>query len=126
VFASGPTAAASLVFGSDDQDAEEILIPTRRFSVYDIASGLHDDSREADEQAAVRQLREVRARVKAARAAVATTPGLTETLMRDWRKAARFYARFGVTEVQFHHGVRVEGDLDKTVAGGASIARLRC
>ena len=31
---------------------------------------------------------------------VAITPGLAETLARDWRKAARFYARFGIMEKQ--------------------------
>jgi hypothetical protein len=36
---------------------------------------------------------------------VATTPGLAETLARDGRKAARFYARFGITEGQFREGV---------------------
>jgi hypothetical protein len=45
---------------------------------------------------AERRLYEMRARVKAARALVAKTPGLTEVLQADWRKAARFYARFGV------------------------------
>jgi hypothetical protein len=43
--------------------------------------------------------------VKAARAVVATTPGLAETLRRDWRKAARFYARFGITEAMFRRGI---------------------
>jgi hypothetical protein len=28
-----------------------------------------------------------------------------ETLARDWRKAARFYARFGITEAMFLHGL---------------------
>jgi hypothetical protein len=36
---------------------------------------------------------------------VASTPGLAETLQRHWRKAVRFYARFGVTEEMFRHGV---------------------
>jgi len=36
---------------------------------------------------------------------VATTPGLAEVLARDWRKAARFYARFAITEEQFRHRV---------------------
>jgi hypothetical protein len=39
---------------------------------------------------------------------VATTTGLTETLARDWRKATRFYARFGITELLLQHGVPVE------------------
>ncbi len=36
---------------------------------------------------------------------VVTTPGLAETLQRDWQKAVRFFARFGITEIQFLHGV---------------------
>ncbi|MCI4343645.1 MAG: hypothetical protein L3J92_05985 [Thermoplasmata archaeon] len=75
------------------------------FSLLEITSGLPDDSREADERAAARTMRELRARVKAARALVATTPGMAETLARDWRKAAGFYARFGITEGQFRDGV---------------------
>jgi hypothetical protein len=41
--------------------------------------------------------------VKTARVIVATTPGLAETLQRDWQKAARFYARIGVTEPEVKH-----------------------
>jgi hypothetical protein len=54
-----------------------------------VASGLHDDSREEDEREEERRLSDPRGRVKAARAVVATTPGLAETLAKDWRKAAR-------------------------------------
>jgi len=86
-------------------DAEELLVPTRRFSVLETTSGLPDDSREADEKQAERLLRDLRARVKAARAAVATTPGLPQALASDWRKAARLYARFGITEILFRRGV---------------------
>lgn len=68
-------------------------------------TGLPVDSREADERAAERTLREMRARVKAARAVVATTPGLAETIQCDWRKAARFYAQFGISEASFRFGV---------------------
>ncbi|MGA7649795.1 MAG: hypothetical protein ACLPP2_05520 [Thermoplasmata archaeon] len=64
----------------------------------EITSGLPDDSREADERATTRQLRQIRARVKAARAVVATTPGMAETLAGDWRKAAQFYRRIGIAE----------------------------
>jgi hypothetical protein len=42
---------------------------------------------------------------------VATTLGLAETLARDWRKAARFYARSGITEQQFRYGVRSDDSL---------------
>ena len=47
----------------------------------------------------------MRGRVKQARAVVANMPGLAETLAGDWRKAAAFYARFGVTETMFRLGV---------------------
>jgi hypothetical protein len=43
--------------------------------------------------------------VDATRAVVATTPGLAETLSREWRKTARFYARFGITEEWFRSGI---------------------
>ena len=101
-----------------------IATPTRQFSLLEITSGLPDDSREADERAAERRLRDLRGRVKAARALVATTPGLAETLQRDWQKAARFYARFEITETRFRHGVQSpdspsEGDPlgNRTAAG---------
>ena len=68
-------------------------------------SGLPDDSREADEEEAERRLRDLRGRVKAARALVSSTPGLAETLRGDWRKAACFYTRCGLTERQFRNGV---------------------
>jgi hypothetical protein len=88
-----------------DEDAEEIATPTRRFSLLEIASGLPDDSREADERAAERRLRELRGRVEAARAAISTAPGAELVLRQDWVKAAQFYARFEITEDQFGHGV---------------------
>jgi hypothetical protein len=88
-------------------DPDEDGVDSRGFSLREITSGLPDDSREADERAAASQLRDVRARVKAARAVVSTTPGLAETLQRDWQKAARFYGRFGITEGQYRHGVSV-------------------
>ena len=83
------------------EEPEEIPTPTRRFSVWETTSGLHDDSREEDEREAERRLRDLRGRVKAARAVVSGAPGLAETLARDWRKAARLYARFGITEEMF-------------------------
>jgi hypothetical protein len=55
------------------------------------------------------RLRDLRARVKLARAVVSRTTGLADTLTTDWRKAARFYARFGITEKLFLHGI-VAGD----------------
>ena len=42
--------------------------------------------------------------MKAARADVATTRGLAEALARDWRKAARFYALFGIRAAMFRSG----------------------
>ena len=74
----------------DNEDAAEVTTPTRQFSLLEITSGPPDDSREADERAEQRTLRDLRGRVKAARAAVATTPGLVETLARDGRRAAAF------------------------------------
>jgi hypothetical protein len=73
--------------------------------VREFTSGLPDASWEEDERAADRRLRELRTRVKAARATVAMTPGLADMLARDWCKAARFYARFGISETQFRQGV---------------------
>jgi hypothetical protein len=87
-----------------DEDAEGIATPTRRFCAFEITSGLPDESREEDERQEAYRLRELRGRVKAARAVVSKTPGLAETLRSDWQKAARFYARFGISEATFRHG----------------------
>src|SRR5580658_1428229 len=103
-------AEARVAFPDADPD-EEDGVDSRRFSLLDITSGFRDDSREADERAAARNLRDVRAHVKAARAIVATTQGMAETLARDWRKAAWFYARFGVTEGQVRYGVPSEKEM---------------
>ena len=97
-------------------DPAEIVTPTRRFGLLEITSGLPDDSREADERDSKRRLRDLRERVKAARAAISATPCAAEILGQEWVRAARFYARFGVTEEQFRHGVPLlegfsEGDL---------------
>jgi hypothetical protein len=94
-----------VVIAASDEDAEEIATPTRRFGLLEITSGLPDDSREADEKQMERRLRDLRARVKFARAVVSRTPGLREILATDWKKAARFYARFGLAEAQFRRGV---------------------
>jgi hypothetical protein len=72
-------------------------------------SGLPDDSREAEERAAAGTLRELGGRVKVARAVVAAKPKLAEALARDWRKAARFYARFGITSPQLRLGAAAVG-----------------
>ena len=70
-----------------------------------MTSGLPDDSRDADEREAERQLRDLRGRVKRARAVIAATPGLAATLASDPRRAAMFYARFGVTGELVQKGV---------------------
>ncbi len=50
-------------------------------------------------------MRDLRGRVKAARAAISAAHGGEETLQRDWVKAACFFARFDISEAQFRHGV---------------------
>lgn len=99
-------AEARSAYRDVDEDPDGIATRTRRFSVQEITSGLADDSREVDEREEEQRLREVRGRVKAARALVSTTPGLAETLRADWHKAARFYARFGITEQTLREGVK--------------------
>lgn len=49
---------------------------------------------------------------------MSSTPGLAEALAADWKKAVRFYARFGVTECQLRFGVPSEqfGDADGETA----------
>ena len=87
------------------EEPEEIPTPTRRFTVWETTSGLANDSREEDERQEERRLRDLRGRVKRARAVVAGTPGLAEVLAGDWRRTALFYARLGVTEEMFRRGV---------------------
>ena len=99
-------AEARLALPDADEDGEEIASPTRRFSLLDITSGPPDDSREADERATERRLRDLRGRVKVARATVSSTPGLLEVLQRDWKRAAQFYGRCDITGIQFRHCVR--------------------
>jgi hypothetical protein len=98
-------AEARLAFPGMDDDPDEVAVGDRRFSLLEITSGLPDDSREADERLAERQLRDLRGRVKAARAVASATPGLTEILTRGWQKAVQFYAQFGITEEIFRRGV---------------------
>jgi hypothetical protein len=98
-----------VAFSGPDEDAEEIATLTWRFGFREITSGLPDDSREEDERAAQRELHNLRSRVKIARAVVSTTPGLADALREDWRRAARFFARFGITEGQFRNGVSASG-----------------
>ena len=77
------------------------------YTVWDTTSGLPDDSREADERAAERRLRDLRGRVKKARAALSASP-VAEVLRGDWRREAAFYARFGITQAQFREGAASE------------------
>ena len=105
-------AEARVVDREADEDTEEITTPTRRFSLLDITSGLPDDSREAEEREAERRLRDLRGRVKAARAVIARAPGLSDLLASDWGRAAWFYARFGVNEQFMRHGVTGMADED--------------
>ncbi|MCI4317251.1 MAG: hypothetical protein L3J96_01815, partial [Thermoplasmata archaeon] len=76
-----------------------------RFSVWTVTSGLPDDSGVFDERAAERRLRDLRGRVKAARAAFSAHPEAQELLQADWRGETAFYARFGITQVQFRNEV---------------------
>ena len=96
---------ARVTFPSVEEE-EEIPTPTRRFTTFEITSGLPDDSREEDKRGADRHLRDLRGRVKVARGVASRTSGLTETLVNDRKKAARFYSRFGITEEMFWRGVR--------------------
>jgi hypothetical protein len=96
---------ARIAFPAEGEEQGEIITPTRRFTLAEITSGTPDDSREEDERTEVRRLHDLRGRVKAARAVVSTIPGLTETLQSDWRRAALFYARNGITQEQFRFGI---------------------
>ena len=93
-----------------------------RFSLLDITGGLSDDSREADERAAETRLAELRGRLKAARKALAPTPGAAESMRADWRKEVAFLARFGIMQEQLRHGViaREEPDEAATTQAEAS------
>jgi len=99
---------ARIAFPASGEEPNEIETPARKFTLVEITSGLPDDSREEDERQEERHLRDLRARVKRARAVAEGTPGLAELLQGDSRKAARFYARFGIAEGMFRHGVSAE------------------
>jgi hypothetical protein len=83
----------------------DTVTPTRRFSLLESTSGLPDGSREEDERAAERRLRDLRGRVKAAQAVISATPGATEILHQDLVKGVLFYAKSGISQVLFRHGV---------------------
>jgi hypothetical protein len=97
-------AEARTVYCVIDEEEEEVPIRSR-FTVWDTTSDLSDDSREADERAAERRLRDLRGRVKAARAAIASVPGASDAMCADWRREAGFLARFGISQARFRHGV---------------------
>jgi hypothetical protein len=88
-----------VAFPLGSEEVEEATGYARRFTPEEITSGLRDDSREADKRAEARRACDLRGRVKAARAVVSNTPGLSETLQKNWTRAASFYARFGITEL---------------------------
>jgi hypothetical protein len=96
-------AEARTAYRDVDEEGDGPVHP--RFSIWDVTSGLPDDSREADERAADRRLRDLRGRVKAARAALARVPGAADAISADWRREAGFLARFGITQAQFRGGV---------------------
>ena len=79
-----------------------------RFTLQDVTSGLPEDSREADERAVARSLRDLRVGVKAARAVAARTPGLAAIFARGPARAAWFWARFEVTPEHLRHGAPTE------------------
>jgi hypothetical protein len=54
--------------------------------------------------------------VKVARVLVATTPRLAEVLAPDWKMAARFYARYEITETQFKYGVPAGALADRIIS----------
>lgn len=85
-----------------------IVTPIRQFTISVTTSGLPDDSREQDEWTEPRHLRDLRGRMKAAREVVSNTPRLAETLAAKWRRAAGFYARFGITEAIFRNRVSAD------------------
>jgi hypothetical protein len=109
-------AEARTAYRDADEDGEEVLSHSR-FTIWDMTSGLPDDSREADERAAERRLKDLRGRVKAAREALSAHPGALETLRADWHREAAFYSRFGITQSELRKGVpavvpREEAEID--------------
>jgi hypothetical protein len=112
-------AEARAAYRDGDEDSEDSA-NYHRFSVWDVTSGLPDDSREADERAAARRLCDLRGRVKAARAALSAHPEARETLRSDWRREAAFYSRFGITQSELRKGVpavvpREEVEIDPAI-----------
>lgn len=56
----------------------------------------------------MRTLRDLRGRVKAARAALSDHPDAKEALRADWHREAAFYERFGISQAEFRQGVQSE------------------
>ena len=108
-------AEAHLAFPDVEEERDEVEVGARRFNLQEIASGLPDDSREADKRAECRHPVDRRSRVKIARTVLSRMPGLAAILRERPDRAARFYARFGVSEAFFGHGVS---------AGDAAVALL--
>lgn len=100
---------ARVVYRERDEDADEFVPPTRTFRVLDITSDLPDDSKEAEERGAERQLRDLRGRVKRAREVITGTPGLFDLLAASPEKTVLFCARYGITERMLVHRVEAEG-----------------
>jgi len=113
---------ARIAIPAESDPDEGFLTPTRRFTLAEITSGLPDDSREADERTMARRLHDLRGRVKTARALVSTTPGLAATLKFHWRKAALFYARFGITESTFRYGVAADPEASWNASSNTVLA----
>jgi hypothetical protein len=88
-----------------NDDPDEAEVGDRRFSLLEITSGLPDDSQGAAGRIPERRPRVLRAAVKAARAMVATAPGLADMPQSNGRRVVRFYARFNGTRGQFQFGV---------------------
>ena len=114
---------ARIAFPVDDLDPAPPFLG--RFTLHDITSGLPDDSREADERRAERELRELRGRVKAAWSALAALPGALDRMQSDPRRLAAFYHLWGIDQDRFQEGTR--GTLqagDDHVAGRLSLTVL--
>ncbi len=79
----------------------------RRYTAWEMTSGLADDSREADERRAERALRDLRARGKAARSAPSRLPEGCAAMATDPRLSARLCRGDRTAEVQRLEGARV-------------------
>jgi hypothetical protein len=91
--------------GGTFKDRAETFLGEHGWDLRDITANLSDDDRAEDERRVQRHLRDLRSRVKAARAAISADPEVARTLAINPEKAAAFYAIHGVTEAQVMHGV---------------------